>query len=131
MPIRNFRPTSPGTRFQTVQTFDEITTSEPFRPLTEKLERSGGRNNKGELTSWWRGGGHKRLYRIIDFKRDKKDIPAKVSTVEYDRTGRRGLPSSHMRTARSATSCSPTGSRWATRSSPATPWTSCRGIVCR
>jgi len=84
MPIRNFRPTSPGTRFQTVQTFEEITTSEPFRPLTEKLERSGGRNNKGELTSWWRGGGHKRLYRIIDFKRDKKDIPAKVSTVEYD-----------------------------------------------
>jgi large subunit ribosomal protein L2 len=84
MPIRNFRPTSPGTRFQTVQTFDEITTSEPYRPLTEKLERSGGRNNHGELTSWWRGGGHKRLYRIIDFKRDKKNIPAKVSTVEYD-----------------------------------------------
>ena len=84
MPIRKYNPTSPGTRFKTVQTFDEITTNEPYRPLTENLHRSGGRNNQGELTSWWRGGGHKRLYRIIDFKRDKKDIPAKVSTVEYD-----------------------------------------------
>ena len=84
MPIRKFKPTSPGTRFQTVQTFDEITTDTPYRPLTEILKRSGGRNNHGELTSWWRGGGHKRLYRVIDFKRDKKDIPATVSTIEYD-----------------------------------------------
>src|SRR5436189_4027596 len=84
MPIRKYNPTSPGTRFQTVQTFDDLTTSEPHKPLVEKLHQSGGRNNRGELTSWWRGGGHKRLYRIIDFKRDKKDIPAKVATVEYD-----------------------------------------------
>jgi large subunit ribosomal protein L2 len=70
MPIRKFNPTSPGSRFRTVQTFDEITTAEPYRPLTENLHRSGGRNNRGEITSWWRGGGHKRLYRIIDFKRD-------------------------------------------------------------
>jgi large subunit ribosomal protein L2 len=84
MPIRKFNPTSPGTRFQSVQTFDEITTNEPHRPLTEPLHRTGGRNNRGEITAWWRGGGHKRLYRVIDFKRDKKDIPAKVSTVEYD-----------------------------------------------
>src|SRR3990167_2925461 len=84
MPIRKFNPTSPGTRFQTVQTFDDLSANEPYRPLTEPLHRSGGRNNRGELTSWWRGGGHKRLYRIIDFKRDKKDIPGKVSTVEYD-----------------------------------------------
>src|SRR3989449_7677069 len=84
MPIRKYNPTSPGRRFQTVQTFDEITTSEPHRPLTENLHRSGGRNNRGELTSWWRGGGHKRLYRIIDFKRDKKNIPGKISTIEYD-----------------------------------------------
>jgi len=68
----------------TVQTYDEITTSEPYRPLTETLKKSGGRNNTGEITMWWRGGGHKRLYRIIDFKRDKKDIPGKVSTIEYD-----------------------------------------------
>ena len=84
MPIRKFKPTTPGQRFQTVQTFDEITTTSPHRPLTEILTKTGGRNNHGELTSWWRGGRHKRLYRIIDFKRDKKDIPATVSTVEYD-----------------------------------------------
>jgi large subunit ribosomal protein L2 len=84
MPIRTYKPTSAGRRFQTVQVFDEITTSEPHKPLVEPLRRSGGRNNHGELTSWWRGGGHKRSYRVIDFKRDKIDIPAKVSTVEYD-----------------------------------------------
>src|SRR5919199_322545 len=84
MPIRKFNPTSPGQRFQTVQVFDEITAPEPHKPLTEPLHRSGGRNNQGELTSWWRGGGHKRMYRLIDFKRDKRDIPAKVSTIEYD-----------------------------------------------
>jgi large subunit ribosomal protein L2 len=84
MPIRKFKPTTPGQRFQTVQTFDEITADSPYRPLTEILTRTGGRNNHGEQTSWWRGGRHKRLYRVIDFKRDKKDIPATVSTIEYD-----------------------------------------------
>src|SRR5437016_12164283 len=84
MPIRKFNPTSPGTRFQTVQTFDDVTASGPHKPLVEKLAQSGGRNNRGELTSWWRGGGHKRMYRIIDFKRDKRDISAKVATIEYD-----------------------------------------------
>ncbi len=84
MPIRSYKPTSSGRRFQTVQVFDEITATEPYKPLTEPLKKSGGRNNRGELTSWWRGGGHKRLYRVIDFKRDKKDIPGKVSTIEYD-----------------------------------------------
>ena len=54
------------------------------KPLIEPLQRTGGRNNHGELTSWWRGGGHKRNYRVIDFKRDKRDIPATVSTIEYD-----------------------------------------------
>jgi large subunit ribosomal protein L2 len=84
MGIRKFNPTSPGTRFQTVQTFDEITTQEPYKPLVEPMASTGGRNNQGHLTSWWRGGGHKRMYRIIDFKRDKRDIPAKVATIEYD-----------------------------------------------
>jgi large subunit ribosomal protein L2 len=84
MPIRKYNPTSPGVRGKTSLTFDEITTNEPHGPLTENLHRSGGRNSSGELTSWWRGGGHKRLYRIIDFKRDKKNIPATVSTIEYD-----------------------------------------------
>src|ERR671912_2488922 len=84
MPIRKYKPTSPGRRQMTVQTFDEITSTEPYKPLTETLKKSGGRNNTGEVTMWWRGGGHKRLYRVIDFKRDKKDIPGKVSTIEYD-----------------------------------------------
>ena len=84
MPIRKYKPTSPGRRFQTVQVFDEITATKPHKPLTEPLRRSGGRNNAGHLTVWWRGGGHKRLYRVIDFKRSKRDIPAKVLTIEYD-----------------------------------------------
>jgi large subunit ribosomal protein L2 len=84
MPIRKYKPTSPGRRFQTVQAIDEVTTREPFKPLVEPLQKSGGRNNHGELTSWWRGGGHKRQYRLIDFKRDKRDIPGKVATIEYD-----------------------------------------------
>src|SRR6185295_6188117 len=84
MPIRKYNPTSPGQRFQTVQTFEEITATTPYKPLTEPLHSTGGRNNRGQLTSWWRGGGHKRTYRIIDFKRDKRDIPAKVATIEYD-----------------------------------------------
>jgi large subunit ribosomal protein L2 len=84
MPIRKYNPTSPGRRFQTVQAFDEITTDRPHKPLVEPLRSTGGRNNVGELTSWWRGGGHKRAYRIIDFKRDKRGIPATVTTVEYD-----------------------------------------------
>jgi large subunit ribosomal protein L2 len=84
MPIRKYKPTSPGRRQMTVQTYDEITATEPYKPLTETIKKSGGRNNKGEVTVWWRGGGHKRLYRVIDFKRDKKNIPGKVSTIEYD-----------------------------------------------
>ena len=84
MPIRKMNPTSPGQRFQTVQLFDEITATTPHKPLTEPMHSSGGRNNRGQLTSWWRGGGHKRTYRIIDFKRDKHNIPAKVATIEYD-----------------------------------------------
>jgi large subunit ribosomal protein L2 len=79
MPIRKYNPTSPGVRGKTSLTFDEITTNEPYAPLTEPLQSSGGRNNQGHLTSWWRGGGHKRLYRVIDFKRDKKDIPRRRS----------------------------------------------------
>src|SRR5436190_8768146 len=87
MPIRKYKPTSPGQRFQTVQTSDDITTSHPHKPLVEPLHQSGGRNNRGELTSWWRGGGHKRMYRIIEFKRDKLNIPDKVATIEDDPNG--------------------------------------------
>ena len=84
MAIRKYKPTSAGRRFQSVQIFDEITETKPYRPLTKPLKKSGGRNNTGEITMWWRGGGHKRAYRVIDFRRDKLDIPAKVSTIEYD-----------------------------------------------
>src|SRR5260370_362513 len=84
MPFRKLRRTSPGGRFQTVPTFEEITPQEPYKPLVEPMHSTGGRNNQGHLTSWWGGGGHKRMYRIIDFKRDKRDIPAMVTTVEYD-----------------------------------------------
>jgi large subunit ribosomal protein L2 len=84
MAIRKLKPTSPGRRFQTIQVYDEITTSRPYRPLTLPLKKSGGRNSHGEITVWWRGGGHKRAYRVIDFKRDKPGVPAKVATIEYD-----------------------------------------------
>ena len=84
MPIRKYNPTSPGRRFQTAHVFDEITTDKPHKPLVETLHQSGGRNNRGELTSWWLGGGHKRRYRIIDFKRRKDAVPAKVAAIEYD-----------------------------------------------
>ncbi len=84
MGIKKFRPTSPGRRFTTVQTFDELTSAKPFKPLTESKSKSGGRNNTGRITARFRGGGHKRRYRIIDFKRDKFDVPAKVASVEYD-----------------------------------------------
>ena len=84
MPTRQFAPTSPGRRFMTVASFEEITASKPLKSLLEPKTRCGGRNNKGHITIWHRGGGHKRRYRIIDFKRDKQDIPAKVATIEYD-----------------------------------------------
>src|SRR5438094_9635181 len=84
MPNRKFNPTSPGSRFQTLQTFDDITTDEPHKPLVEPMDATGGRNNVGHLTSWWRGGSHNRMYRIIDFKGDKRDIQPKGTTVEDD-----------------------------------------------
>lgn len=84
MATKKFKPTSPGRRFVTVSTFDEITAKEPEKSLVEPVKRTGGRNNKGRMTVRHRGGGHKRLFRIIDFKRDKDGIPAKVATIEYD-----------------------------------------------
>jgi large subunit ribosomal protein L2 len=85
MGIRKVKPTSAGRRFQTYATFDEITTgNNPEKSLLEPMRKSGGRNNVGRVTAWQRGGGHKRRYRVIDFKRDKENIPARVDTVEYD-----------------------------------------------
>jgi len=84
MGIKKFKPTSPGRRFVTVSTFEEITSTEPEKSLLEPLKRKGGRNAGGNITVRHQGGGHKRKYRIIDFKRDKDGIPAKVATIEYD-----------------------------------------------
>jgi len=84
MGIRSLKPTSPGSRFATRPDFADITKNTPEKNLTVALRKSGGRNNKGRITVRHRGGGHRRRYRIIDFKRNKFDIPAKVATIEYD-----------------------------------------------
>lgn len=84
MAIKGHKPTSPGKRFQKSETFDEITRNEPEKSLVRPLKKSGGRNSYGRITTRNRGGGHKRRYRIIDFKRNKDGIPAKVATIEYD-----------------------------------------------
>ncbi len=84
MAVRKYKPTSPGRRFQTVSTFEEITAARPEPSLIKPLKKTGGRNNLGRVTSRHRGGGHKRFYRIIDFKRNKLSVPARVATIEYD-----------------------------------------------
>ena len=84
MGIRIIKPTTPGNRFSTRSDFEHITTDQPEKKLTTALRKSGGRNNNGRITVRHRGGGHRRRYRIIDFKRDKMDIIAKVATIEYD-----------------------------------------------
>lgn len=84
MGIKKLKPNTPGTRFKSNYTFDEITKSAPEKSLTVSLRKSGGRNNLGRVTARHIGGGHKRRYRIIDFKRDKTGIPAKVFSIEYD-----------------------------------------------
>ncbi len=84
MAIRKFKPITPGTRNKAISAFDEITEKRPYKPLLEPLKSTGGRNNTGQMTVRYRGGGHKRKYRIIDFLRDKDNVKATVLTVEYD-----------------------------------------------
>ncbi|MEW5909652.1 MAG: 50S ribosomal protein L2 [Thermodesulfobacteriota bacterium] len=84
MGLKKVNPTSPGRRFQEYSTFEEITRKTPEKSLLKTFKSSGGRNSTGRVTAWHRGGGHKRHYRIIDFKRDKTGIPAKVASIEYD-----------------------------------------------
>jgi len=93
VPLRSYKATSPGRRFMTRSTFEEITTDQPHKPLLEPQKRGSGRNAQGRLTVRHRGGGEKRHYRIIDFKRDKWDVPARLATIEYDpnRSARIGL----------------------------------------
>ncbi|MDY0088359.1 MAG: 50S ribosomal protein L2 [Coriobacteriia bacterium] len=84
MGLKRYKPTSPGRRFQTVSDFADVTTSTPEKSLLEPLPKKGGRNNKGQITTRHKGGGHKRRYRRVDFKRSKDGVPAKVATIEYD-----------------------------------------------
>ncbi len=84
MAIKKYKPTSPGSRFKSGFDFSEITETKPFKALLRPIKKTGGRNNSGRITVWHRGGGHKRAYRIIDFKRNKSGIPSVVETIEYD-----------------------------------------------
>jgi len=84
MGLKKYKPTSPGRRFQTVSDFSDITRSTPEKSLVEPLSKKGGRNNNGRITTRHQGGGHKRRYRAIDFKRNKDGVPAKVASIEYD-----------------------------------------------
>jgi large subunit ribosomal protein L2 len=84
MGLKKYKPTSPGRRFQSVSDFSEITCTTPEKSLLEPLHKKGGRNNNGRITTRHQGGGHKRRYRVIDFKRNKDIVPAKVATIEYD-----------------------------------------------
>ncbi|TLM98501.1 MAG: 50S ribosomal protein L2 [Actinobacteria bacterium] len=84
MGLKKYKPTSPGRRFQSVSDFADITSTTPEKSLLEPLPKKGGRNNNGRVTTRHQGGGHKRRYRIIDFKRNKDGVPAKVATIEYD-----------------------------------------------
>ncbi len=84
MAIRNLKPRTPATRYYSISTFDEITKTTPEKSLLEPLRKSGGRGNTGRITSRHRGGGHKRMYRVIDFKRDKIGIAGKIASIEYD-----------------------------------------------
>lgn len=84
MGLKTYRPTTPGQRYKAVSDFKEITTDKPEKSLLRPLKRTGGRDNQGHTSAWHRGRGHKRRYRIIDFKRDKRGIPGRVATIEYD-----------------------------------------------
>src|SRR5205807_1205541 len=84
MPIKKYKPTSPGRRFMSVSSFADVTRAEPEKSLVEHLQKFSGRNVNGRITVRHRGGGHKKLYRRIDFRRDKVDVPGRVATIEYD-----------------------------------------------
>src|SRR5438477_5900231 len=84
MPIRVYKPTSPGRRLMSVSTFDEITKEKPEKRLVEPIKKRAGRNNQGRITVRHQGGGHKRAYRLVDFKRNKPGVPARVAAIEYD-----------------------------------------------
>src|SRR5947207_15790138 len=92
MPVRKFKPTSPGRRFMTISGFEEITTDTPEKTLIESIPTHAGRNNQGRITTRHQGGGYRKIYRKIDFKRDKHAIEGKVATIEYDPTATPATP---------------------------------------
>ena len=104
MPIKSYKPTSPGRRGMTVSTFEEITRDAPEKSLLRPIKKRAGRNFRGKITVRRRGGGHKRRYRVIDFKRDKAGIPARVHRLSMTRIGLPGLLCWYMPTVRSDTS---------------------------
>ena len=84
MSVRKLKPITPGQRFRIVNEYSEVTTSKPEKSLLKPMKKSGGRNNQGRMTMRYKGGGHKRRYRVIDFKRDKYDVVGEVTSIEYD-----------------------------------------------
>lgn len=130
MGTRRFRPVTPSKRFQVAPDFSEVTADRPERSLTVPLKRTGGRNNTGRMTQRRMGGGHKRSYRIIDFRRNKVDVSANVATIEYDpnRTARIALL--HYADGEKRYILAPSASTWATRWWPPTRRTSSRATPC-
>ena len=104
MGVKQYKPTSPGRRFQTVSDFADITSTTPEKSLLRPLPKKAGRNNNGRITTRHQGGGVKRRYRVIDFKRNKDGIPAKVATIEYDPNRSARIALLTMQTVKSATS---------------------------
>jgi len=131
MAHRKYRPTSPGRRFQGVADFGELTKKPPERSLLRPLHQTGGRNDNGRITSYQRGGGHKRRYRLIDFRRDKDGVVAKVAAVEYDPNRSARIALLHYQDGEKRYILAPVGSGWATRSSRAKGPTSSPVTVCR
>jgi large subunit ribosomal protein L2 len=131
MPIRKYKPTSPGRRSMSVSTFEEITKKEPEKSLTEPLKKHAGRNNRGRITTRHQGGGHKRRYRIIDFKRSKTGIPAKVAAIEYDPNRSARIALLFYVDGEKRYMLAPVGIKSATRSSPVPRRRSGRATPCR
>ena len=131
MAIKSFKPYSASRRFMTVSTFEDITASKPEKSLLVKVTNKGGRNNSGRMTVRHQGGGHKRRYRLIDFKRIKDNIPAKVATIEYDRTALPTSPFCSMQTAKRNTSSLRTALRSATSFTAARNRISRSATLCR
>ena len=131
MPIRRYKPTSPGRRFMSVSTFEEITKTKPEKSLLEPVTKKGGRNNNGRITTRHQGGGHKRRYRIIDFKRLKDGVPAKVAAIEYDPNRSARIALLHYADGAKAYILAPRSCGSARRSSPAPTPTSRSATRCR